>query len=153
MAKKSSHSSYNKSAKLPKNISDEKVQKLLLENFVVLQKVMTDMSSKFDNLSNNISKLLNLFESSAKSFTEKQGVVTKEDKEFLEKLDRLLDQNKTIARGLTMMEERVRDKFSSAQQINMQGYQIPRQMENIQNQTQEQQSQEPQRKTRLLPRF
>ena len=78
------------SSKLPKNISDDKVQKLLLENFIVLQKVMTDMSVKFDRLSDHMSKLLALFESSAKSFSEKQPVVTKEDKDFLEKLDRLL---------------------------------------------------------------
>ena len=32
------------------------------------------------------------------------------DQEFLDKLDRVLDQNKVIAKGLTLMEERIRDK-------------------------------------------
>jgi len=130
------------SSKLPKNISDDKVQKLLLENFIVLQKVMTDMSVKFDRLSDHMSKLLALFESSAKSFSEKQPVVTKEDKDFLEKLDRLLEQNKLIAKGLTMIDERAKEKISPQQfqpqppqqQTNNppQGYQIPKSMSNFQ---------------------
>ena len=36
--------------------------------------------------------------------------VSDKDKEFLEKIDRLLDQNKVLAKGLTMMEEKLRDK-------------------------------------------
>ena len=125
MVKKEASSKVSK--KLPKNLTDEKVQKLLLENFIMLQRVMTDMSMKFDRLSDHMSKLLNLFENSAKSFSDKQPLVTKEDKDFLEKLDRLLEQNKTIAKGLTMMEERARDKISPSQQLpSQQGYQIPK---------------------------
>ena len=45
----------------------------------------------------------------AKSFAEKQGTqISREDKAFLEKLDKLIDQNKIIAKGLTLMEERMR---------------------------------------------
>ncbi|MEK6891118.1 MAG: hypothetical protein AABX03_03180 [Nanoarchaeota archaeon] len=165
------------SNKLPKNLTDEKIQKLLLENFIVLQKVMTDMSVKFDRLSDHISKLLNLFESSAKSFSDKQGAITKEDKDFLEKLDKLLEQNKTIAKSLTMMEERVRDKIPSNSPMQMQpqtmqnqGYQIPRyppQQQNNQSQmrpsqftssqndklTQEIPDNPQNKKSKLLPRF
>lgn len=82
--------------------------KLLIENFITLQKVLTNLSIKFDSLTEQISKLLSLFEISAKSFAEKLGTgITREDKEFLEKLDKLMEQNKLIARGLTMMSERV----------------------------------------------
>ncbi|KHO55254.1 MAG: hypothetical protein QT10_C0004G0041 [archaeon GW2011_AR19] len=38
------------------------VEKILVENFVSLQKVMTNLSVKFDELSSQISKLLELFE-------------------------------------------------------------------------------------------
>ena len=86
------------------------VNQLMVENLVSLQKAMIDMTIKLDSLTNQMSKLLNLFEVSAKSFMERQGGITKEDQEFLEKLDKLLDQNKTIAKGLTLMEERVREK-------------------------------------------
>ena len=55
--------------------------------------------------------MLELFEISAKSFAEngpgRQGDV---DKDFLKKLDSLLDQNKTISKGIMLMEERVRNK-------------------------------------------
>lgn len=96
-----------------KKVSEPNVDKLLIENFVALQKVMSDMAIKFDSLTNQISKLLNLFENSAKSFSEKQSLgITNEDKDFLDKLDKLLEQNKVIAKGITLMEERVRERKS-----------------------------------------
>ena len=96
-----------------KKMSRDDLDQLIVENFVTLQKVLTNLAGKFDNLSEQISKLLSLFEISAKSFAEKysEGGASKEDKEFLDKLNKLLDQNKLIAKGLTMMEERIRDKI------------------------------------------
>lgn len=94
--------------------SKKEIEKMLIENFVNLQKVLTNLAVKFESLSDQISKLLQLFEISAKSFVEKQTpeIGEKEkDKEFLEKLDRLLDQNKTIAKGLTLMEEKLRERI------------------------------------------
>ena len=88
-------------------ISKSDMDKLLIENFVTLQRVLTNLSVKFDSLTDQISKLLSLFEISAKSFAEKQGTgITTEDREFLDKLDQLMEQNKLIAKGLTMMSER-----------------------------------------------
>ncbi len=100
-----------------KKLTSNEIEKQLLENFVNLQKVLTNLSVKFDALSDNISKLLELFEISAKSFVEKlpeEGKTRFEkekDKEFLNKIDTLLDQNKTIAKGLTLMEEKLRDRL------------------------------------------
>lgn len=90
--------------------SEVKVEKILIENFVSLQKVMTNLSVKFDNLANQISKLLELFEISAKSLAKTDfnlGKETRDDKEIMQKLDSLADQNKTIARGLTLMHEKI----------------------------------------------
>ncbi|MCH8945452.1 MAG: hypothetical protein IIA85_00845 [Nanoarchaeota archaeon] len=84
------------------------VEKILIENFVSLQKVMTNLSMKFDNLASQISKLLELFEMSAKSLAHKDFGLEKEDKdskEVIAKLDNLLGQNKIIAKGLTLMHE------------------------------------------------
>ena len=87
------------------------LEQALLNNFVNLQKVLTNLSIKFEDLSNNISKILQLFEISAKSFAEKYSSGGGEsDKEFLKKLDALLDQNKTIAKGIMLMEEKVRQR-------------------------------------------
>lgn len=87
------------------------LEQALLNNFVNLQRVLTNLSIKFEDLSNNISKILQLFEISAKSFAEKYPSSTGEsDKEFLKKLDTLLDQNKTIAKGIMLMEEKVRQR-------------------------------------------
>ena len=98
-----------------KKLSDEDLQKALIENFISLQKVLTNLSVKFDDLSSNISKLLQLFEISAKSFAEKysSGDLAKQsqsDQEFLKKLDSLLDQNKTISKAILLMEEKIRSR-------------------------------------------
>ncbi len=90
----------------------DKLNQALIENFVNLQKAMTNLAVKFDSLSEHISKLLNLFEISARSFAEKSPSSDLEkDREFLDKLNTLLDQNKTIAKGLTLMEEKMRERL------------------------------------------
>ncbi len=93
-----------------KTEKDVHVEKILVENFVSLQKVMTNLSVKFDALTTQISKLLELFEISAKSLAEKNVETMKaqgETKEILKKMDNLLDQNKIIARGLTLVHEKM----------------------------------------------
>ena len=91
-----------------KHESDIHVEKVLIENFVALQKVMVNLSSKFEDLSINIKKLLDLFENAAKSLA-KDGPdpsAKKEAVSIMKKLDSLADQNKLIARGLTLMHEK-----------------------------------------------
>ena len=96
--------------KIPK-ISDKKtisVEKALIENSVALQRVLTNLSLSMDDLTKKIDKLLDLFEESAKNISRRD--VTKEnskatEKEVLEKLENLSEQNKVIARGLTLLHE------------------------------------------------
>ncbi|RLG15995.1 hypothetical protein DRN69_02055 [Candidatus Pacearchaeota archaeon] len=95
---------------LKKSSEDTNIQKILVENFVSLQKVMVNLSVKFDDLTNKISKLLELFEISAKALAEKDfdfGKSSKDNKKIIEKIDTLLEQNKTIARGLALMHDRI----------------------------------------------
>lgn len=94
---------------LKKNRSGIGVEKILIENFVSLQKVMTNLSVKFDNLTKQISKLLELFEISAKTLAEKDVEIEKKgsNKKVMEKIDNLLEQNKLIARGLTLVHEKI----------------------------------------------
>lgn len=93
-----------------KTIFKQEIENALIDNFVKLQKVMTNLSIRFDSLSDNITKLLQLFEIAAKSFVQKQEEKGGEA-DLLVKLDTLLDQNKTIAKGLTLIEEKIRHKL------------------------------------------
>ncbi|MBS3070787.1 hypothetical protein J4407_00590 [Candidatus Pacearchaeota archaeon] len=83
-------------------------EKVLIENFVALQKVMTNLSLKFDELTIQISKLLELFEISAKSLAERRDFGMgdgRAHRELSGKLDNLMEQNKTLARGLSLLHE------------------------------------------------
>ncbi len=91
---------------------NKEVEDILVDNFVSLQKVMVNLSTKFDNLTNQISKLLELFEISAKTLAEKDFDAEKNNREntkILEKLENVLEQNKTIARGLTLMHDKINE--------------------------------------------
>lgn len=100
------------------SFSDAKMEKILVENFVSLQRVMTNLSVKFDDLATQISKLLGLFELSAKTLAEKNfNLEGKSDQNMVGKLDSLLEQNKTLARGLALLHEPSpkREYYSPAQ--------------------------------------
>ncbi len=89
---------------------DARTEKILIENFVALQRVMTHLSEKFDSLGTQISKMLNLFEISAKALAEKEFNTEKENKDvkkMVEKFDMLLEQNKTIAKGLILLHDEI----------------------------------------------
>ncbi len=92
---------------------DIELEHALLKNLVELQKVNTNIAEKFDGLAKEISHLLALFELAARNFAKNapQTGEYQKDKDFLEKIDKLLDQNKLLAKGLTIMEERLRERM------------------------------------------
>ena len=83
-------------------------EQMLVSNFVALQKVLTHLSSNIDEMTSKLDKLLNVFEISAKALAENDVSFepSKNEGEIMEKLDTLADQNKIIARGLTMLHEK-----------------------------------------------
>ncbi len=86
-----------------------RIELTLAQNIVELQKIHTRLIEKFDKLAGQIASLLSLFEGAAKTFAENPAMkMSEKDREFLDKINKLLEQNKTIAKGLTMMEERAR---------------------------------------------
>ena len=97
-----------------KKMTAREREELLVENFVGLQHAMTNMSIKFGELSDNISKLLQVFEESAKNFI---SGGKNNDKDMLNKIDSLLNQNKTIAQGLVLMEGKLRGRAEEPQEI------------------------------------
>ncbi len=89
-----------------------KTERLLIENFVSLQKVMVNLSGRLDGLTREISELLKLFEDSAKVIVKNEIEKRKEDRgdrQVLDALVSILDQNKVIAKGLTLMYETMTD--------------------------------------------
>ncbi|MDO8517370.1 MAG: hypothetical protein Q7S33_04575 [Nanoarchaeota archaeon] len=104
------HKKHNKTSQ--KKLSQIETQELLIENFVGLQKAMTNMSIKFENLTDQMVKLLEIFELSARSFVKETS--DKGNKDLLNKIDSLLDQNKTIAKGLILIEDQLRTSSSDS---------------------------------------
>lgn len=99
----------------PKKSTKFELEREISRNLIELQKVHTDMAEKFGKLSGEISQLLALFEVTARNFTRNMPIGEQEkDKEFLTKIDKLLDQNKTLAKGLTLMEGRLRERMYGA---------------------------------------
>ncbi len=86
-------------------------EELLIENFVGIQSAMTNLAIKFEKLSENITNLLDVFETAAKDFVKDSP--EKSDKDMLNKINSLLEQNKTIAKGLVLMEEKLKHKSPS----------------------------------------
>ena len=84
-----------------------KVERALIENFIGLQKVMINLSAKFDNLSSQISNLLQLFEISAKALARKEVSSPEhiDSKKVMEKIDRLSEQAGLIGKGLALIHE------------------------------------------------
>ena len=83
-----------------------KVERELIENFIGLQRVMVNLSAKFDSLSSQISRLLYLFEISAKSLAKKEAEAGSVDaKKIMEKLDNLSQQAGLIGKGLALIHE------------------------------------------------
>src|SRR3989338_6219225 len=116
------------------------LESTIVENLVALQKINADLAEKFDKLSKELSNLLALFETAARSFAKNPALEgLDKDKEFLEKIDKLLEQNKTIAKGLALMEEKVRERM----------YQKPTSEESPENTYQP----SPSSSSRPLPRF
>jgi len=92
--------------------------KILVENFVGLQRAMTNLAMKFEDLSDNISKLLGIFELSAKDFLENKGSSSMGvEKDLINKLNSLLEQNKAIAKGLLMMNDNARRQEPPRSQV------------------------------------
>jgi hypothetical protein len=125
MVKKGAKESSPKKEKIvkPAPSSGSSVERALIENFVSLQHVMADLSLKLNNLANQMSRLLELFETSAKTFMEKDVKLSGSDKEATEKLDKLLEQNKVIARGLALLHEanaQTEESYSPQQQFSSQ---------------------------------
>ena len=87
---------------------------LLLENSIALQKTMTNLAIELKTLNKKVSSLLALFEDASREFKKAQAVGSFAPapdmlEELMEKMNELSKQNQTIAKGLLLLEETVRE--------------------------------------------
>lgn len=96
-----------------KKLSANEREEILIENFIGLQKAMVNLSVKFENLSDNISKLLSVFEMSARDYMMNKGRVNPEkDREILSQLNALVDQQRSMSKSISQMEDKMKQKSS-----------------------------------------
>ena len=69
-------------------------------NSVTLQRIMTDAVVSMNRLTKEIEELVNLFKEAAKTVEERK------DSELMAKIYNIADQNKTMAKSLTLMMEK-----------------------------------------------
>ena len=92
-----------------KKMTAREREELLIENFVGLQRAMINLSMKFENLSDNISKLLNVFEVSARDYMVNKGRATPEvDRDLMNRINLLLDQNKNILNSVRSIDDKTK---------------------------------------------
>jgi hypothetical protein len=109
--KTSAKTTLKKTSKRENHESKVRLEEKIIQNLISLQKVHVNLAEKFDNLSEQLSNLLALFEMSARTFASQPHMQkTEKDKEFLNKIDSLLEQNKVLAKGLTLMEQKLRER-------------------------------------------
>jgi len=107
------------------SVKEIKLDQVLTDNFVSLQKVMVNLSKKFDELSSEISKLLNLFEISAQTLAKKDlksGDSGEDTKKILDKLDTLSKHAGLIGRGLALIHEQGKEGKKSEEFPEMQRF-------------------------------
>src|SRR3989338_6407916 len=93
-------------------VSKQSLEEQTIKSIIELQKVNVNLAEKFDKLAIQIENLLALFELAARNFAKQPSMQnTEKDKEFLDKIDKLLDQNKLLAKGLSLMEEKMRERL------------------------------------------
>ena len=75
-----------KSSEKTRQSSSGKIENKVLQNLIELQKVHINLAEKFENLTNQISNLLALFEMTARALGKQQGMqITERDKDLCNK--------------------------------------------------------------------
>jgi len=89
---------------MPKKSTKDDIIHQLAENNIALQEKNTELIISIKELTKKIDSMVTIFEEAAKHI--KEGT----DRPLMEKLQGLLEQNKTIAKGLILLEKYVREK-------------------------------------------
>jgi len=93
---------------------------VLVQNNLELQKVLIDLSANIKKMTDDMSNLTSIFKEASKTLSEEKlsKDMEKEDvKKIGEKIDGLSDQNKTIAKGLLLMESAMRENIEKKREF------------------------------------
>jgi len=96
----------------PSSKGYEKTIRLLIENNVMLQGKLVNLTSSIDGMNKQMGKILHLIEIASTDFSKKESEGEGHEN-LIEKLESLINQNKTIAKGLILLEKFVREKTGS----------------------------------------
>ena len=99
-----------------KRTTKDDIIKQLIENNISLQDKNIELISSISKLSNKISEMVDIFSEAASHI--KAGT----DEPLVQKLEKLLDQNKVIANGLILLEKYIREKSAMSQQFPQQQF-------------------------------
>jgi len=91
-------------------MAKKKVMDLLLENTIALQKTLTNLASELKVLNKRVSELFELLEAASAAFKERKVEEKQIPSDIEEKLDKIIEQNKTLAKGLLLLEKTIREK-------------------------------------------
>ena len=94
---------------------------VLIQNQIELQKILADLSLEVKNLTSELSTLVQLFKEASKTLNDEKlsNDLDKEDmKNIGSKVETLVDQNKTIAKGLLLMESAMRDTMEKKRELS-----------------------------------
>jgi predicted RNase H-like nuclease (RuvC/YqgF family) len=97
-----------------KRTTKDDVIRQLIENNISLQEKNIELINAISKLNNKISEMVDIFNEAAKHI--KAGT----DEPLIQKLEKLLDQNKVIANGLILLEKYIREKSAMSQQFSPQ---------------------------------
>mgnify|MGYP001345583746 CR=1 FL=1 len=79
----------------------------LIKHNVALEKVSLELLESVNKMTHRMDRMLSLFEEAAKNIEKAEKL---DEKPLATQLENLIEQNKTIARGLLLIERFVRDK-------------------------------------------
>jgi len=92
---------------------------LLLQNTIALQKTLVELATEIKALNKKVNTLVTLFETASSAF--KQGktkgmpsAAGNVPQDLLDKIDTLVEQNRTLAKGLLLLEKTLREKEQPA---------------------------------------
>ena len=107
--------------KKPVNFNDN--IKLLIENSISLQNVLTNMTMSLDGLSKDVKRMVELFEDANKAFEQGkrpvEGKTEKTEMKILqEKINSLIEQNKVMANGIILLEGYLRESIGGFGRTN-----------------------------------
>jgi murein DD-endopeptidase MepM/ murein hydrolase activator NlpD len=121
--------------------SEDKSQKLLLENFIALQEAIVNIGADLKDLNKKITSLLELFENAAKKFEEKP-----ETRSLASKMNEIIEQNQTIAKTLLLMNKKLKEEESG----ELEGFK-PSIKQKTEEDKKSEQKEEPEEKTEETP--